>query len=331
MTAKTSAASAWRGMAEHASPSRQRIIAAGGAGLCALLAAPLLLTRLRERLHHRALAAGGRFLAVDGHDVYFSDDGTPSAPAVVLLHGFASSTFAWRRQRAALLEAGYRVVVIDQWGYGASARPAAPCYSTADHARCTLAVLDALGLARAHLVGHSYGGRIALLLAASAPERVASLALLAPEVFVSERPPIARVVALPLVGQALAYYTLAPALVGVGLRMVSAERAWLTPEVIAGYAAPLRVRGSVRAQVWQARSLKDGPQTVPDLLDRAVQPAAILWGEADPVFPVAEAYRLRAALPQAELRLLAGAGHLPHEERPDEVADTLLTFLRRVG
>jgi pimeloyl-ACP methyl ester carboxylesterase len=298
----------------------------GAAGV--LLGAPLLLVPLRERLHHRALAGAGRYVVVDGHDVYYSDDGPRNAPPVVLLHGFASSTFGWRAQRQALLSAGYRVVAIDQWGNGASARPAGPRYRTADHAACVLAVLDALGLRSAHVIGHSFGGRIALLLAATAPQRVRSLGLIAPEAFATGRPPIGRVVALPLVGQALAYFTLAPALVGVGLRMVTAKHGWLTPAAIAGYAAPLRVRGTVRSQVWQARSPKDGPRAVPALLQDVTQPTSIMWGAADPVFPAADAQRLAGLLPNATLHLLDGVGHLPHEEHPAAVTTALIAFLK---
>ncbi|HEX9372679.1 MAG TPA: alpha/beta fold hydrolase [Roseiflexaceae bacterium] len=96
---------------------------------------------------------------------------------------------------------------------------------------------------------------------------------------------------------------------------------------VRGYAAPSRVRGSAAAQVWQARSPKDGAQPVPAHLSAIAQRTLLLWGGDDPAFPAAEAHGLARILPNATLKIVEGAGHLPHEEREPVVAAAILAFL----
>ncbi|MFN8568432.1 MAG: alpha/beta fold hydrolase [Kouleothrix sp.] len=295
--------------------------------LAALVAGAYLLTPLREQLSIRDLAGDDQFVRVGEYDIHYQDDGPRAAPAVVLAHGFGAWSFTWRAQRSALLAAGYRVITTDQIGYGASARPAAPVYTTRTQAELILGALDALGLHAAHFVGHSFGGRVAMQIAIIAPERVHSLVVLAPEAFATARPPIARLVDLPLLGYVLAFYSTAPRLVRAGLKYVSKQYAWLTDAAVAGYAAPTYVRGSVLAQVWQARAPKDGAQPVPQHLAAIGQPTLVIWGADDPVFPAGDAERLARLLPNARLRVLAGIGHLPHEEAEPAVTAAMLEFL----
>lgn len=293
----------------------------------ALLGAPLLLTPLRERMTPREFAGDHRYVRFVGCDVHYWDEGPRDGPAVLLIHGFGAWAFTWRAQRAALRQAGLRVITVDQLGAGASDRPEAPIYSTEQQARLHLAVLDALDIRWAHLVGHSFGGRVALQLAIFAPERVGALVAICPEAFATARPPIGRVTAMAVVGHALAYYAFSPPLVGPGLRMLSGSGDWVTDEVAAGYAAPLAVRGSVAAQVWQARSPKDGARPVPHNLAAVTQPTLLLWGGGDPVFPAADGQRLAATLSDARLTIFDGVGHLPHEEAEAAVTRSILQFL----
>lgn len=299
--------------------------------LAALILAAYPLTWLRERLTPREFAGDDHFVQAQGYAIHYQDDGPRDAPPVVLVHGFGAWSFTWRAQRAALLAAGYRVITTDQIGYGASDRPAEPIYTTRLQAELLLGTLDALGVGAADFVGHSFGGRVTMQIAIIAPTRVRALVLVSPEAFATARPPIARLVDVPLLGYALAYYSTAPRLVRPGLKYVSKAHAWLTDVAAHGYAAPAVVRGSVAAQVAQARSPKDGADPVPDNLARISQRALVIWGAGDPVFPVADARRLVGLLPRAELRVVEGAGHLPHEEREPEVTAAIVAFLEAAG
>ncbi len=305
----------------------------GGVALIAavgtLLSSAYFLTPLREHINLRDLAQDDCFVWVDGYAVHYTDEGDRHHPPVVLIHGFAASTFGWRRVRQALRANGYRVIAVDLLGYGASARPAEPIYTTETQARMVLGVMDQLGVPQAHLVGHSFGGRVAMQVALLAPQRVRRLALLAPEAFATDRPAIARWLRVPVLGYALAFYSTSPLLVRSGLRWVTRRHDWITPEALRGYTMPLRVRASALAQVWQARSPKDGALPVPHHLAHIAHEALILWGERDPVFPARDGVRLRHALPRAELVTLPDVGHLAHEEHPDATIAHLLRFLAR--
>ncbi|NWG21803.1 MAG: alpha/beta hydrolase [Chloroflexi bacterium] len=303
------------------------LMAVTTAGLAALLA-PQVLTPLRERLEPGDLPGVQRFVRAGAYDLHYTDDGPPDGPTVLLIHGFAAWAFAWRAQRAALAAAGYRVLAIDLLGYGASSRPAAPVYSTRDQADLLLAALDSLGVGAFDAVGHSFGGRVALQLALIAPERVRTLTAICPEAFTQGRPPIAAAARLPIVGLALSYYVLAPSLVRVGLRSLAKQDGWLHAEVVAGYAAPLYVRGTALAQVWQARSPKDGDLPVPANLASVRTPVLLLWGDSDQVFPVEEGRRLERILPEARLIVYHHTGHLPYEERAAEVSAAIIEHIR---
>lgn len=301
-----------------------------------LIAGAHVFTPLRERLTLREFArqtlGDERFITLHEADgltveIKYSDDGPRDAPPVVLMHGFGAYSFTWRRLRPALLEAGFRVITTDQPGYGASSRLRGPVYDTRRQAERVLAVLDALGVSQAHFVGHSFGGRMGMQIAIIAPQRVLSLVALAPEAFATERPGIAQLLRIPFLGYVIAFYTTLPALVTPFLRATSKQTDWITPEVRAGYSAPLVVKGSVWGQVWQGRSPKDGAEPVPRNLARVAARALLVWGGVDPVFPASDGRRLLDILPDARLHVIEGAGHLAHEEAPDEVARAIVGFL----
>jgi pimeloyl-ACP methyl ester carboxylesterase len=105
--------------------------------------------------------------------------GDENAPLVLLLHGFPQTRYTWRHQLPALAAAGYRAVAPDQRGYSPGARPNdVASYATPALLADALAIADACGARRFHLVGHDWGGQLAWLLAARHPERVRTLTML---------------------------------------------------------------------------------------------------------------------------------------------------------
>jgi pimeloyl-ACP methyl ester carboxylesterase len=105
--------------------------------------------------------------------------GTPNGRAAILLHGRNFPASYWQPVIVALAQAGYRVVVPDQLGFGKSSKPVGP-FTFDRMAADTVALLDALGLPRVDVVAHSMGGMLAIRLARNAPDRVNSLVLEAP-------------------------------------------------------------------------------------------------------------------------------------------------------
>src|SRR5215212_10521731 len=136
------------------------------AGAATLAVASKLLTRPRDadwdRNRHIVFHSDhSRFADVDGIRVHYQEAGDPAAPALVLIHGFASSTLVWSKVFLALAEAGFRVVAVDMLGYGYSGKPRNGEYTIAGQAKLLIGLLDQLGIERATLVGSSYGGAVA--------------------------------------------------------------------------------------------------------------------------------------------------------------------------
>src|SRR6266567_1854275 len=113
----------------------------------------------------------GRFLHIGGQRVFYHRTGR--GRPLVLLHGYMVSHWCWRHVIPALA-AEHDVIALDLLGFGESDRPPATefRYDAAAHMETVLAVLDALGVERAALMGHSMGGAGALYAAARRPERV---------------------------------------------------------------------------------------------------------------------------------------------------------------
>lgn len=116
-----------------------------------------------------------RFITLDGVRIAYRTAGRTDGEPVLLIHAFASQSGSWETTAAALVANGYRVVAPDLRGHGRSQRTAT--YALDDFERDLTALLDALGLARVRLVGHSLGGHLALRLAMRMPERVSHLVI----------------------------------------------------------------------------------------------------------------------------------------------------------
>jgi len=250
---------------------------------------------------------------------------------VLLLHGFGASTYCWRHILPALART-HRVIALDFHGFGATERPRDLASYTRDgQAALVLAVLDALGIGRAHLVGHSYGGAISLWLASRHPERLASLSLVdtAAPTFPNDRR--SRLAAtrpfawLFLHGVALTSWSVRKAL-EASIR----DRRQVTPELVDGYLTPLRVEGVDAAYRGLTRPLRgrlaeEGPEVDFARLDL---PTLVVWGTEDRLVAVEDGRRETARLPHCTFVELDGIGHMPMEECPEELVRILSSFLR---
>lgn len=134
----------------------------------------------RASLEAKYLAAPGDMLDVAGVGLHVRDSGPKDAPAIIMLHGFGSSLHTWEGWARAL-EQDYRVIRLDLPGSGLSGPDPTGDYTDARTTEILLALMNRLGLARASLAGNSIGGRIAWRFAATHPERVIKLVLVAPD------------------------------------------------------------------------------------------------------------------------------------------------------
>ncbi len=271
--------------------------------------------------------AGSQVLQIGAQPVFVQDAGPRDAPAVVLLHGFGASLQTWDGWAQAL-GSGYRVVRMDLPGFGLSGPAVDGDYADAADVRRVLAVLDHLGLQSSVLVGHSMGGRIAWNLAASHPERVSRLVLLAPDGFPDPRAVSEHTFEdSRLLG--LIRYTLPQWVLKMGLEPAYGDPQRLSAATLARYHDMLLapgVRAAVLERMRQARNSDPVPR-----LKTIKAPTLLLWGDRDAMIPVANAQDYLRAMPSAQLQVLPGLGHVLHEEDPLVSSRPLLAFLRASG
>src|SRR3989440_11542915 len=154
-----------------------------------------------DQLHH---ADRSHFVRVDGVRMHYQEAGEASAPALVLIHGFLASNFIWRDVLVPLAHAGFRVIAPDLVGFGFSDKPANGEYTIEYQAHKVVGLLDELNVARATLVGSSYGAAVSAVCALDYPERVERLVLVGAVCNDRlKRHPVLRFVATPAVGDLL--------------------------------------------------------------------------------------------------------------------------------
>ncbi len=217
---------------------------------------------------------------------------------VVLVHGLSGSTRWWFRNVPAIAKR-YRVYLVDLPGFG-TMRSLRRRFVLAETATWLSEWMEAVGLERAHLVGHSMGGYVSVRLAASRPELVSHLVLIAPAGVPAERSMLGHLVPLLLA----AHYA--------------------TPAFM-----PVLVRDALRMgpiTLWRAARDLLAEDIRGDLQNIQV-PTLLVWGEKDPLIPPAVGDLLRAEIPNSRLLLLQRAGHVPMFDQPKNFDAALLAFL----
>jgi haloalkane dehalogenase len=263
--------------------------------------------------------------------VHYVDEGT--GEPILFVHGTPTWSYEWRHLIRALAPR-WRCVAPDLLGFGLSERPTAFAYTPEAHADVLAGFVERLGLERFTLVVHDYGGPIGLPLCLDRPERVRRLVLLNTWGWPLDDDPALRR-AGRLAGSALGRFLYRRCNASLRLIMSRAygDRRKLTPAIHRQYLAPFPGAAGRERVLWAlARALLGSSAHYADLWRRRERlrgrPVLIVWGLADPAFPPRHLARW-VELFGAEARVvrLPDAGHWPHEEAPDAVAQALVRFL----
>jgi len=294
------------------------IAAAARAGGAAAVAAPPA-----PRLDLDAFEATKQALALsDGIRLAYVSMGPREGPAVVLIHGYTDSARDWV-PLVPYLSPALRLILVDLRGHGRSSRPEC-CYTRPDFAYDVKLLLDALGIARADLVGHSLGGFITQVFAETWPERTRRVVLISSGAGV--RAGRSHVAArLDVAAQ-----------IGALKEPLDPD----SPFMIEWWSSPTPVDPEfVRRQrrdaaamplsIWRAvldQSLSDAGD-LQRTLPRLTAPTLLIWGGADPFVGEDVRATLREGLPHADVRIFPGLGHNPFWEDPRTCAAAINEFL----
>ncbi len=267
-------------------------------------------------------------LLVNGVHLHVETAGTGTP--LVLLHGFTGSATTWVPAMDRL-SPGYRTVAIDLLGHGRSDAPGdAHRYGFEQSARDLLAVLDALGIARAGIMGYSMGGRLALFLAAVAPERVSALILESSSPGLREDAARRARAAQDAGLAAMLERDGVAAFVDHWEELPLFRSQNRLPEAVR---AALRAQRSQHTPVGLANSLRGIGQGVqPSMHDRLPLlrvPTLLIAGALDPDY-CALAREMSRVIPASRLVIVPDAGHAVHLEQPEAFTLIVLEFLEHV-
>jgi len=272
-----------------------------------------------------------RRLTIHGHSVAFRTAG--DGPLLVLIHGMARSSDTWEHVLPALT-GRFTVVAPDLLGHGDSAKPRTE-YSVSAHANLLRDLLAALGHERGTLIGHSFGGGVAMQLAYQFPERCERLVLVSSGGLGREVSALLRGLSIPGVehlfplvcSRALrdAGQRLAEWLGAVGLRAAPRiEEVWRSWSSLAEPDARRAFFRTLRAVVepdGQAVSATDRLYLAADV------PTLIVWGARDTFIPVHHGHAAHATIRGSQLEVFPEAGHFPHCEAPESFVERVVAFI----
>ncbi len=269
-------------------------------------------------------------VVIHGHDVSYRRAG--QGEAVLLIHGLAGSSRTWRAVHEGLAT-GYDVIAPDLLGHGESAKPMGD-YSLGAFASGLRDFLAAIDVPKATIVGHSFGGGVAMQLAYQHPELCSRLVLVGSGGLGREVSFLLRFLALPGAEQLMPL--IFPQFIADGGKRVG------------GFLGRVGLRSPRISEMWQSYSslagvehrkafvrtmrgvIEPGGQTV-SALDRLYLashiPMLIVWGERDDIIPVSHGYAAHEAVAGSKLVIMEGIGHFPHVEAPEEFLDVLRAFL----
>jgi pimeloyl-ACP methyl ester carboxylesterase len=254
-------------------------------------------------------------IKVEGYRMHYLAMGPASGPPVILVHGLGGHAEDWWNVAPVLAKAGFRVYMPDLIGFGRSQQPADFSYSVRDQAAVVLAFMDTLGLKQADLGGWSMGGWIVQLVAFKHPERVGKLILI-DSVGLNIEPAWDTGLFTPTSPQQLDKLDallmpnppVVPAFMVRDILRISRRNGWVIKRAL--------------ASMMTAQDVTD------NLLPRLKMPVLIVWGSLDQIAPVDQAQIMHKLIPQSQLDVIPGCGHMVPLQCGAEMDPAALQFVQ---
>jgi len=235
-------------------------------------------------------------------------------PAILVLHGWGGSSSSWTKVLEFLSLKGYKVICPDFPGFGKSDSPPFS-WDVADYMKWVVSFVKSQDLDELFLLGHSFGGRVAVKFALFYPEKIKAL-ILCNSAGIKHEPGFkTRII----------------------FRLVHIGNIIFSPKLLARFKDKarhilysfLRHKDYVKAKGVMRQSIKKVlEEDLLPVLSKIKTKTLIIWGEKDKMVPVKDAYMFNEKIDNSKLEILAGTGHSPHLEKPKELVDIILKFLR---
>ena len=263
--------------------------------------------------HERLSGVESREVTVSGFRMHYNAQGPTDGPVVVLVHGLGSRGDDWRELAPYLGKAGFRVYMPDLPGYGRSDKPADFSYSVHDEAQVVVGFMDALGLKQVDLGGWSMGGGIAQHVAAEHPERVRRL-MLFDAAGIPEMPkwdlglftPDSPAQLDQLDALLMPVKPNVPRFIARDIVRISKQNAWVIHRAI--------------------ESMMTGQDATDKLLPGLKMPVLLVWGGEDRITPLSQGETMHRLVPQSQLDVIPGCGHLAPRQCAGQIVPYVLAF-----
>jgi pimeloyl-ACP methyl ester carboxylesterase len=292
------------------------ILVAALLGVVAFWARPVGFFRGYDELRLLLGGVESRWTTVEGFHVHYYAMGPAAGPVVVLVHGLGGRATDWETLAPYFAKAGYRVYLPDLLGFGHSEKPANFSYSVQDQARVVVGFFDAMGIKQAFLGGWSMGGWIVQRAAAEHPERVRKL-LLFDSAGIYRKPDWDTGLFTPSNAAEIAQLDAllmpdppeVPAFVANDILRISKQNAWVIHRAL--------------------DSMLTGRDATDRLLPELKMPVLIVWGAEDHITPLSEGETMHKLVPQSQLEVVPGCGHLAPNQCAGQIGPKVVDFVKQ--
>ncbi len=263
-----------------------------------------------------------KFVNVRGLEVRYVTEG--EGEPIVLVHGMGCSVYSWRLL-IPLLSDEYKVYAFDLPGFGLSDKPSDYDYSLESQGEFVIDFLDAVGLDKTILLGHSMGGVIVGYAAAKHPERVSKLVLNNPGYYSGGAPEFLKYLFFPL-DRISSRMFFNRDFEREMLKIMYYDDSLATDETVDAYLVAGKTPGAVDALTSMGRS--EGVKQYTGITDRITMPAFIVWGKNDANIHFEDSERLHSEIKGSEIFYIDNCGHMVPEEKPEIMASAIKQFLK---
>ncbi len=264
---------------------------------------------------------------MDQYDMSIIDMG--KGEAVFMIHGFADSTYTWHKNAKALVDAGFRTILIDYPGFGQSTFPPKEfVYSVDNLGKEIIKLADKLNIEKFNVMGSSMGGGIALYLTGFYPQRVIKAVPIDPPCYLMDPPSLLFLISNENFGFQAAPF-ISRTTVKIALGQCYFDKTKVTAKLIDEYARPLSKPGYTKAMIRLLREYESpAAGRMIQRYGEISRPVLIIWGDRDRWVTPEFGPRLKGDIPGSKLVIVKEAGHLPHQEQPEKVNPVIVEFFK---
>ncbi len=246
---------------------------------------------------------------------------------LLLLHGFGSSSYSFIHLVEPLSKK-YKVYNFDLKGFGDSPKPKDYRYSIYDQAILIQQYIKEHNLKNITIIGHSYGGSVALSLALLNQQNIKKMVLISPAAFKQYLPSLILWIQKPIIGVIGFYVVPSSYEIKESYKYAFFDKDKISQDTISVMTRNLEKENA--KYIYYHATFDLIPEDIDQISQRYKEieiPTLLIWGENDVVIRKSRGYRLNKYLQNSELKIIKNCGHIPHEEKPDEVIKYLLEFL----